>query len=70
MTEPELRESRQRYNIAHAVHQTNAQAVSNARVGGASPSKTLLDSEADAARMLANARRRLLMAITAVINAV
>ena len=68
MIEPErqLRDSRQKYNIAHAVYEICTQAIRDARVGGALPSKRLLDNEADAVRELSRARRQLLTAITTV----
>jgi len=67
MSQPELRESRQRYNIAREVHQVHAKAVADASVGGALPSKNLLDNEANAVRALSDARGRLMSAITAAI---
>jgi hypothetical protein len=66
MTERTLRDSRQKYSIAHAVCQTCAKAISDARTSGAVPSQRLLDNELDALRVLGEARRELLAAITAV----
>lgn len=66
MTEREVLDSRQRYNIAHAVCQTCAKAIGDARASGALPSQRLLDNEMEALRVLGVARRELLAAITAV----